>query len=64
MGTAPRESSDRRRSAPPQDGYSGGKRNQAEEDPHLPQALERGDHHAEQEQRADDLQDDAHGAGP
>jgi hypothetical protein len=52
----------RRESAPPEDRDDGGDGHEAEEDPDLPQALERGDHHAEQEQTADYLEDDAHGA--
>src|SRR4051794_15453618 len=50
------------RSSPPHHRNARGEGNKPEEDPNLPQALERGDHHAEQEQPADYLEDDAHEA--
>lgn len=49
--------------SPPRDGDERGKGDQAQEDPHLPETLERGDDDEEQEHPADDLEDDAHEAG-
>src|SRR3954451_8343799 len=49
-------------SRPPHNRNPRGESNKPEEDPNLPQALERGDHHAEQEQPTDYLEDDAHEA--
>src|SRR6185369_16532640 len=42
------------------DGNDDGERHEAQQDPYLPEALEGGDHHEDEEDRADDFENDAH----